>query len=154
MGHYHHMHVTFVFENLPKNIVEILDFQDKWNTHDHFYKQTEEDITRRRKECYDLSDILAKGAKGQVKEFIDKWPTRWDGFMLYESESFEWIEQGTDYPWGWQGSGIHALHAQFDANYDSMGAFKGFVELVRPYIKSGSAWGWWESDMNAFEVFY
>lgn len=49
---------------------------------------------------------------------------------------------------------IRLGHARFDANYDSMGAFKDFIELVRPYIKSGSAWGWWESDASSFEVFY
>lgn len=154
MGHYHHMHVTFVFEGLPKDIVEMLDLQEKWLMHDRYYKQTEEETTRRRKECYEEVDKFAKSAKNEVNDFIKKHPLEWDEFFLYEAKVFEWIHQGTDYPWGWESSGIHALHAKYDANYNSMRAFKDFVELVRPYIKSGSAWGWWESDASSFEVFY
>lgn len=154
MGHYHHMHVTFVFEGLPKDIVEMLDLQDKNHYIDKYYQQVDKDIRKRLEEFHQLRDQFAEKVKGEVKKFIDKWDMRWSGFMLYESESFEWVEQGTDYPSGWECSGVHALHAKFDANYDNMGAFKDFIELVRPYIKSGAAWGWWESDMSSFEVFY
>lgn len=154
MGHYHHMHVTFVFEGLPKDIVEMLDLQDKWYHHDKFSKQTRDDVKDRYKECYDRSNNFARKAEGSVFKFVDKWGLQWDDFMLYENEYFEWVCQGIEWPSGWESSGVHGLHAQFMANSGNMGAFKDFLELVRPYIKSGSAWGWWESDASAFEVFY
>ena len=152
MGNYYHIRYTFVFEHLPIDIVEMIDIQDKWHSHNNYYKQTDEDIVRRRKECYALSDKFAEEAEDQVKEFIHKHAMDWDGFLLYETNIFEWVCDGIAYPWGIEFGDLNVLHGQMDLK--NAQTFRDFVELVRPYIKSGSAWGWWESDMSAFEVFY
>lgn len=155
MGHYNHVQYTFVFKDLPEKFIEMLDIQERWLYHDRYFKQSEEKTKERYLKVRARSDKFEKEhVDCDIGKFIRKYPHRWDSFALYEVQSWEFAAQGIETPWGFDASGLHAWHGQFDIRYGRRGAFTEFIEMVKPYIKSGSAWDWWESDMSAFQVIY
>lgn len=154
MGHYYHIHYTLVFKNLPDDIVEMINIQEQVFNCNRFVNQTKEQIEERWKKANERSRSFEEKMKddnSSLGKFVKKWEYGWSSFLLYETDNFEWIMQGVDWPHGFEPSGIRAMHGNFAIKEEQK--FVDFLDLVKPYVLSGSAWGWWESDANAFDVF-